>query len=172
MSLGEEYETYLLRVFSLDTSETKIAARYSTVADPVEGPGGLVPSLFLDQTEARRFENNFFGDCPPPLSQSLDDRPPPLISRSGSRHCSKRSPFTIFRTKESTVNSIKLLKFRCCKWQMDLNLTKWRPRLTLTLAEENFTYKYHHIVLPCLPVYFFRLNSQRPRDTLVRRWNA
>ena len=61
MSLGEEYETYLLRVFSLDTSETKIAARYSTVADPVEGLGGPVPSLFLDQTEARGFENNFFG---------------------------------------------------------------------------------------------------------------
>ena len=40
MSLGEEYETYLLGAFSLDTSETKIAARYSTVADPVEGLGG------------------------------------------------------------------------------------------------------------------------------------
>ena len=94
MSPGEEYETYLLGVFSLDTSETKIAARYSTVADPVYGPGGPVPSLLLDQTEALRFENNFFGDCPPPLSQSLDDRPPSLISRSGS----------------GTVASIRLLR--------------------------------------------------------------
>ena len=77
VSPGEEYETYLLRVFSLDTSETKIAASYSTVADPVEGPGGPVPSLFLDQTEARRFENNFLGDFPPPLplSQGLDPAP-------------------------------------------------------------------------------------------------
>ena len=67
MSPGDEYETYLLRVFSLDTSETKIAAFYSTVADPVEGLRGPVPSLFLDETEARRFENNFFGvRLPPP----------------------------------------------------------------------------------------------------------
>ena len=165
MSPGEEYETYLLRVSSLDTSETQIAARYSTVADPLEGLGGPVPSLFPDQTEVRRFENNFF--------QGLDDRPPPLpYLKVWIGHCCKRSPFTIFRTKESTVNSVELLKFCYCIWQMDLALTKWRPRLTLTLAEENFTCKYHHIVLPCLPVYFFRLNSQRPRDTLVRRWNA
>ena len=47
MSLGEEYETYLLGAFSLDTSETKIAARYSTVADPVEGLGGGVRPLLI-----------------------------------------------------------------------------------------------------------------------------
>ena len=37
-----------------------------SVADPGEGPGGpappLPPSLFLDQTEARRAEKNFSGD--------------------------------------------------------------------------------------------------------------
>ena len=39
-----------------------------------EGAGGA--SLFLDQTEARRAENNFFGEQPPrpSLSQALDDR--------------------------------------------------------------------------------------------------
>ena len=47
MSPGEEYETYLLRVVSLDTSETKIAARYSTVADPVEVLGGARPLLIF-----------------------------------------------------------------------------------------------------------------------------
>ena len=40
-----------------------------------EGAGGG-GSLFLDQTEARRAENNFFGEQPPrpTLSQALDDR--------------------------------------------------------------------------------------------------
>ena len=47
MSPGEEYETYLLRVVSLDTSETKIAARYSTVADPVEVLWGARPLLIF-----------------------------------------------------------------------------------------------------------------------------
>ena len=39
-----------------------------------EGAGG--GSLFSDQTEARRAENNFFGEQPPrpTLSQALDDR--------------------------------------------------------------------------------------------------
>ena len=41
-----------------------------------------MPPLFLDQTEAQRAENIFFGDCPPPLSQGLDD--PPSLSWSGS----------------------------------------------------------------------------------------
>ena len=55
------------------------------MADPGEGPGGPGPPLFFAQNEARRPENNAFGDRPPPpLSQGLDDRPPPLIRRSGS----------------------------------------------------------------------------------------
>ena len=118
MSPGEEYETYLLGVFSLDTSETKIAARYSTVADPVEGlGGGPVPSLFLDQTEARRFENYFKLESAPPLSQGLDDRPcpppPPLISRSGSGTVASIRLLRSFG-QESTVNSVELLKFCYC----------------------------------------------------------
>ena len=47
---------------------------YFKVADPGEWPGwgggggwGSSPPLFLDQTEARRVENFFGGDCPPPL---------------------------------------------------------------------------------------------------------
>ena len=36
------------------------------VVNPQDGP-----PLFLDQTEAQRAEQIFFGDCPP-LSQSLD----------------------------------------------------------------------------------------------------
>jgi len=47
--------------------------RLLTIADPGEGPGGGgVPP------------KNFFWRPGPPLSQGLDDRPPPLIWRSGS----------------------------------------------------------------------------------------
>ena len=54
---------------------------YSPVADPGERPGGSVPSLFLDQTEARG---------PPPLSQDLDDHhhPPPPYLKVWISHCS------------------------------------------------------------------------------------
>ena len=44
------------------------------------------PTLFSDQTEARRAEKKCFGGHPPP-SQGLDDQPPPLpdlISKCGS----------------------------------------------------------------------------------------
>ena len=41
------------------------------------GPGGPRPPLSLAQTEARRAKKNFFRDRAPPLSQGLDDRPPP-----------------------------------------------------------------------------------------------
>ena len=37
---------------------------------------GLVPRLFLDQTEAPMAENIFF-ETTPLLSQGVDDRPPP-----------------------------------------------------------------------------------------------
>ena len=46
------------------------------VVDPQDGP-----PLFLDQTEAQRAEQIFFGDCPPSQEDPL---PPPLISKSGS----------------------------------------------------------------------------------------
>ena len=64
-------------------------------------PGGAGLPLFLDQTETRRAEKNFFGERPPPLSKGLDDLdtpPPPLISRSGSgtviyhQNCYNTSP--------------------------------------------------------------------------------
>ena len=40
---------------------------YGAVGDPGEGPGGPAP-LFLDQTEARRYEKNFFQTAALPLS--------------------------------------------------------------------------------------------------------
>ena len=56
-----------------------------SVADPGEGPGQpRSPPLFLDENEVRRAEKKFFGRPSPPLSQGLDDCPPPLIWRSGS----------------------------------------------------------------------------------------
>ena len=42
------------------------------------GARGAAP-LFVDQTEARRAQKNFFQTAPPPFSQGLDDRLPPLI---------------------------------------------------------------------------------------------
>ena len=48
-----------------------------TVADLGEAGPPLLFS-FLDQTEARRAEKNFFGNRPP-LSQGLDDRAPPYL---------------------------------------------------------------------------------------------
>ena len=49
------------------------------MADPGEGPA---PPLFLDQSEARRAEKNFFKTSHPPpsprLSQGLDDHTPSL----------------------------------------------------------------------------------------------
>ena len=53
-----------------------------TAADLGEGRGER--SLFLDQAEARRAEKILFGDPSPVLSKGLDDRGPPLISKSGS----------------------------------------------------------------------------------------
>ena len=49
---------------------------YSSVVDPGEGLRG---PLFLDQTEARRVEKNFF-ETAAPLSQGLDDRTPLPLS--------------------------------------------------------------------------------------------
>ena len=48
-----------------------------SVEDPGEGPGGVRPSLFLDQTEARRAEKNLLDIAPLPFSLGLDDQPPP-----------------------------------------------------------------------------------------------
>ena len=50
------------------------------MVDSGEGPGGHLHLLVLDQSEARRAENFFFGDWPP-LSKDLDDCPPPTLSQ-------------------------------------------------------------------------------------------
>ena len=56
------------------------------MADPGEGPGGGRPSLFLDQTEARRFEKKFGRPPPHPLYLRVWETGPPssLNLRSGS----------------------------------------------------------------------------------------
>ena len=64
--------------------------------------GRPLPPLFLDQTEARRAEKKFGGPPPLPplfsLSKGLDDRPTPLISRSGS---GTEMAFTAIRRRNS-----------------------------------------------------------------------
>ena len=90
---------------------------YSSVVDPGEGLRG---PLFLDQTEARRVEKNFF-ETAAPLSQGLYDRPPPLPLSEGLdpplfmpfvyfTHHFERStvitPPNHFATKKSTRHSL------------------------------------------------------------------
>ena len=52
------------------------------MVDPGKGPGGArsPPLIFFFQNEARRAEKIYFGDRRPPLSQGLDDQPPPPVS--------------------------------------------------------------------------------------------
>ena len=54
-------------------------------ADPGQGPGGPGPLIF-GQTEARRAEKPFFQTAPLPLSQGLDDPPPPPYLKVWIRH--------------------------------------------------------------------------------------
>ena len=53
-----------------------------TVADLGEGPGGAAPPLFsfYFKTKLRPegLEKSFLETAPPPLSEGLDDLPPPL----------------------------------------------------------------------------------------------
>ena len=67
------------------------------MADPGEGPGGpgLPPPLFLDQTKAPRAEKKAFKTAAPPLSQGLDDRPPPYL-KVWIRHCSAQPEYQAF----------------------------------------------------------------------------
>ena len=51
------------------------------MADSGEGPGGLGPPLFLDQTEAQRANKKLLKPGSPPFSKGLDDRPPPPLSQ-------------------------------------------------------------------------------------------
>ena len=44
-----------------------------------KGPGVPGPPLFLDENEARRAEKHVFLRPPLPLSQGLDDPPPPPL---------------------------------------------------------------------------------------------
>ena len=44
----------------------------------IQGGRPPPPPIFFGQTDARRAEKNFFLRPPLPLSQSLDDRSPPL----------------------------------------------------------------------------------------------
>ena len=73
--------------FGRSRGDREIMYKACAVADLGEGPGGPGLPLFLDQTETRRAEKNFFSrpppspylrvwmTAPPPLSKGLD---PPL----------------------------------------------------------------------------------------------
>ena len=61
---------------------------YITVVDPGEKPRGGRPLLFLDQTEARRAETNFFWDPRNP-------RPPPSFVKVWIRHCIRRNYYIL-----------------------------------------------------------------------------
>ena len=69
----------MLRMENWDSTKISHASgKYiDAVADPGEGPGGAppppLPPLFLDESEVRRAEKNFFLDIVPP------PRPPPPL---------------------------------------------------------------------------------------------
>ena len=65
-----------------------------SVADPVEGPGGPGHPLFFDQNEAPRAEKSLWRTGPPPLSQGLYDRPPPLPSGSATAYTDEMHSLT------------------------------------------------------------------------------
>ena len=58
----------------------------NSVADPEEGPGGPGPHPYFQTKMGPEGPKKFFLDIdpPPPSSQGLADRAPPLICRSGS----------------------------------------------------------------------------------------
>jgi len=57
------------------------------VAHPGEGPGGPGPPLIFRLKWGPKGRKTFFWDRPPPLSQSLDDDPPPTYLKVWIRHC-------------------------------------------------------------------------------------
>ena len=77
-------ETFLAKCLQ-STTIYLIGQTGFTVTDIGEGPGPG-PSLFLDQTEARRAQKNFLETAPPPQSKGLDDWGPPYLKVS-IRHC-------------------------------------------------------------------------------------
>jgi len=77
---------FLFKNNSTERCSRRLGVENAAVADPREGPGAR-PLLFLGQTEARRAKNFFFLRPGPPLSQGLDDPPPPPGLKVWIRHC-------------------------------------------------------------------------------------
>ena len=82
----------------MSDSEKKKKEQESDGSRGGAGGGGPGSPLFLDQTEARRAEKEFFelfGDRPHPatFSKGLDDWPHSVISRSVSGTARKRTIF-------------------------------------------------------------------------------
>ena len=75
-------ETFLAKCLQ-STTIYLIGQTGFTVTDIGEGPGPG-PSLFLDQTEARRAQKIFLETAPPPPNQRVWMTGAPLISRSRS----------------------------------------------------------------------------------------
>ena len=63
----------------IDHSYSKHSPLYGSGGSRGGAQGARGPPLFLDQTEARRPKKIFLENTPP-LSQGLDDRPPPSLA--------------------------------------------------------------------------------------------
>ena len=111
-----------------------------SVADPEEGPGGVRPPLFLDQTEARRAEKNLL-DTAPPFSLGLDDQPPlpylrvwirycmfTLIPNSFSCRLEQRCEQLRYRTATSVTETYSI-----CDWQRDAASLRYKKRSEITV---------------------------------------
>ena len=77
MSLEEELEQKSHQL--MDKQKQATTCKVWRIQGRGPGPAPPPPLLVLDQTEARRAEKIFWGDCPSPtpLSKGLYDRPPP-----------------------------------------------------------------------------------------------
>ena len=89
------YPSSGIRVYYPTCFATPFFKYNTTVTDPGEGAEGPALPLSLDQTEARRTEKKLGGgggggggDCPPSVSQGLDDLPPPHL-KVWTRHCDR-----------------------------------------------------------------------------------
>ena len=81
------------------------------VADAGGRPGRPGPPLFLDQTEARRFEKTCWRPPTPIIYVSeCPHLPPPLISRSGSgiEECSFNSTFICFGSSVLFFSTVEM----------------------------------------------------------------
>ena len=142
------------------------------VADPGEGPEGPGPSAlnFRPKWGLKCRKKNFLKLSPPPLSQGLDDRPPPLIRRSGSATVSSASPtlilenlvitwlYTVLRTTGTPIQCNSINRYG------NPNATEENRMSARTFGDKNNNNKVASFDV-IFGVYTHEDNRERARET-------